>query len=78
MENQMSQTRSMYSEELRDSVFIFKISNDPRLAEKLKNVEKPEVFTPLKEFCNDQIKVGLFFITKLIFIAQDTLQFKKR
>ena len=78
MENLMSLIRSIVSEVRRDRVFIFKISDDPRLAEKLKNVEKPEVFTPLKEFCNDQIKVGLFFITKLIFIAQDTLQFKKR
>ena len=56
----MNQTRSIVSDEFRDIVFIFKISNDPKLSEKLKNVEKPDVFTPLKEFCNNQIKVSLF------------------
>ena len=57
----MNQIRSVVSEELKDSVVIFKISDDPRLAEKLKNVEKPDVFTPMKDFCNNQIKVSFFF-----------------
>ena len=57
MENRMNQTRSIISDELSDSVFIVKISNDPSLTEKLKTVEVPEVFTPLKKFFKHQLQV---------------------
>ena len=45
------------NDDLQDKVFVFKISNDPGLSEKLKNVEKSEVFLPLMEYCTDEVKV---------------------
>ena len=62
MENQMSQTRSINTDELHDNVFLFKVSGNPSLLEILKQVEKPEVFTSLNEFCNDDVKVCSTFI----------------
>ena len=50
------------SDELQDSVFIFKISDNPSLSEKLKNVEIPEVFTPFKTFFKDELQVCINFI----------------
>ena len=55
MENQTSQPT--ISDDLQDKVFVFKISNDPSLSEKLKNVEKHDVFTSLVEHCTDELKV---------------------
>ena len=60
MENQMRQPT--INDDLQDKVFIFKISNNPSLSEKLKTVEIPEVFTPLKEFFNHQLQVCIHFI----------------
>ena len=57
MENQMRLATLPISDELHDRCFIFKISEDPNLLERLKSVEIFEVFTPLKEFCKDQYKV---------------------
>ena len=45
------------SDELQEKVFVFKILNDPSLSEKLKNIEKQEVFSPLMEYCNDKLQV---------------------
>ena len=60
MESQMSQ--NFISDELQDKVFVFKISKDPSLSEKVKKVEIPEVFTPLKEFSKHQLQVCKSFI----------------
>ena len=56
MENQMRQLK--ISDKLEDKVFVFKISNDPSLLEKLKNIEKPEVFSSVMEHCTDELKVS--------------------
>ena len=64
MGNQTSQTRSIVSDERHDEVFIFKISEDPSLSEKLKTVEIPEVFTPLKEFFKHQLQVCINFLVR--------------
>ena len=67
MENQTSQPT--ISDDLQDKVFVFKISNDPSLSEKLKNIEKQEVFSPLVEHCNDELKVcETFKNIQLIFL----------
>ena len=59
MENQTSQATSLITDEFHDLVFIYKISNDLSLSERLKNTTKIlEVFTPLKNFCTDLIKVS--------------------
>ena len=57
----MNQTRPTISDDLQDKVFVFKISNDPSLTEKLKTVEIPEVFTPLNEFFKDELQVCINF-----------------
>ena len=62
MENRMSRTRSINPDELHDDVFIFKISNNPSLLKSLKRIEKPEVFSPLKEFYIDELKVCESFL----------------
>ena len=49
------------NDDLQDKVFIFKISNNPSLSEKLKTVEIPEVFTPLNEFLKDELQVCINF-----------------
>ena len=66
MQNQISPATLTTSDELHDKCFIFKILEDPSLQERLKHVEKFEVFTPLKEFCKDQLKVTFIkFKTKI-------------
>ena len=62
MENQMSQTRSINTDELHDNVFVFKISNNPSMLESLKTVENPEVFYSLNDFFNDEVKVCAIFM----------------
>lgn len=57
----MNQSRSTNSKELHDQVFIFKVLNFPKLIEYLKRIEKVEVFWSLKESCNDELKVLLFY-----------------
>ena len=60
MENQVSQTRLVISDDLHDKVLLFKISEDLSLSERLKNIDIVEVFTSLKEFLVDDLKVILF------------------
>ena len=60
MGNRTSRTRSIASDKRDDAIFIFKISNDPSLSQKLKTVEIPEVFTPLKEFFKHQYERDYF------------------
>ena len=55
MENQIRQLT--ISDDLQDKLFVFKISNDPSLSQKLKTVEIPEVFTPLKKFFREELQV---------------------
>ena len=50
-------TQLTISDDLQDKVFVFKILNYTSLSEKLKNIEKPEVFSPLVEHCTDELKV---------------------
>ena len=61
MEYQTSQSTSTNTDDLQDKIFIYKLSNDPKLLENLKTIETHDVFTSLKEFCNDQLKVSIFF-----------------
>ena len=62
MENQMRQLT--ISDDLQDKVFVFKISNNPSLSEKLKTVEIPEIFTPLKKFFRKELQVCTNFIVR--------------
>ena len=64
------------SNELQDKVFVFKISNCTSLSEKMKNVEKPEVFSPMMEHCNDELKVCETFKFKLKFLYKSLLMLK--
>ena len=57
MDNQMIQTISTISDEVYDAVFVFKLFNKPRMLENLKSIEGPEIFTELKTFCIDELKV---------------------
>ena len=60
MNNHTNKPKSVNSNELQDQVFIFKALNYPTLSEYLKKIEKVEVIWPLKEFCNDELKVYNF------------------
>ena len=60
MGNQVSQTRLIISDDLHDKVLLFKILQDLSLSERLKNIDIFEVFTSLKEFLVDELKVILF------------------
>ena len=57
MENQMRQTILTISDEVYDDVFVFKLFNKPRILESLKSIEVPEIFTSMKTFCIDELKV---------------------
>ena len=59
MESQ--QPMPFISDESHDRVFVFKISEDPSLSEKLKNVEMTQVLSSLMEFCFGEHKVSNFF-----------------
>lgn len=54
-----NQTRQ--KEKLHDDVAIFKIYNSSELFETLKKIELSQVFTSLKTFCTEQVKVCTFF-----------------
>ena len=55
-----NQTRQ--NEKLHDDVTIFKIYNSSELSESLKNIKLSQVFTSLKSYCTEQVKVCTFFI----------------
>ena len=55
MENQM--TISNVSDELYDDVFIYKLFSNSTLLKSLKKIKYLEVFTTLKPFCTDELKV---------------------
>ena len=57
MENQM--TTSTISDELYDGVFIYKLFSSSTLLKSLKQIQNVEVFTTLKPFCFDKLKVCL-------------------
>ena len=57
----MMPTISTISNELLDHVVIYKLFNNPSLLEGLKRIERPEVFTALKTFCIDELKVCIDF-----------------
>ena len=61
MESQ--QPMPFISDESHDRVFVFKISEDPNLLEKLKNVEIKQVFSSLMDFCIGEIKVSTVFFS---------------
>ena len=59
MENQM--IIATISDEISDSVFVYKLFSNPTLLETLKKrIEDIEVYTTLKPFCVDKLKV--FFV----------------
>ena len=58
MENKM--TISNAPDQLYDDVFTYKLNSKPNLLESLKQVDRPEIFTPLKNFCSDEHKVWTF------------------
>ena len=60
MGNEMSQ--HFIADELKDLIFIFKISNDSSLSEMVKTVEKIEVFTSMTEFFTSELKVCPFIL----------------
>ena len=70
MGNQMSQItfNLTISDELFDSVFIYKLFNNPNLLESLKCIEKSEVFTSLEAFCINELKVCLVISNVQCFI----------
>ena len=66
MENQMSHTISTVSDEDYDEVFVFKLFNNPSLLDSLKSIERPEIFSPLKELINiDLLKVCIMSLILL-------------
>ena len=69
MENQTNQTTATLSDErLLDYMVVYKLNNNHTLLESLKCIEKHEVLTSLKEFCNVELKVCLdIFSSNLIF-----------
>ena len=61
MENQLNQEIATTSDKISDNVFVYKLFSNPALLESLKQIENIEVFTVLKLFCTDQIKVCIFY-----------------
>ena len=61
MENQLNQEISTISDEIADSVFVYKLFSNPTLLETLKQTENVEVFTTLEPFFVDEIKVCVFY-----------------
>ena len=59
MEKQM--TVSTISDELYDDIIINKLFSNPTLLEILKRIERPKVFTAIKEFYVDNLKVRTVF-----------------
>ena len=56
----MSQSTSTTTDEFQDKIIIYKLFNDPKLLESLKTIGTHDVFSSLKEFCSDQLKVSIF------------------
>ena len=61
MDNQLSQIIATISDEISDSVFVYKLFSNPTLLESLKRIENVEVFTALEPFCFDELQVCIFY-----------------
>ena len=60
MESQLSSIISNIYDEASDSLFVYKLFNNPSLLESLINIGTSEIFTTLEPFCNDELQVCIF------------------